>query len=202
MNLNSLGGVMWNLDHFVADCQKAIGQPHASRAIAELIANAMASPDAVVRAVGEPKNPGITPIYKSVDLTILNLVWRPSMTAQPHDHRMWAVIGLYGGREDNIFWRRIEDDPQGRVEAAGARNLGTGDWTILGDNVIHSVTNPIPRLTGALHVYGGDFFEAERSEWDPERLEEQPLDIERVKAMFSADEDPSSGRTPRATPRP
>jgi hypothetical protein len=32
------------------------------------------------------------------------------------------------------------------------------------------VTNPIPRLTGAIHVYAGDFFAAERSEWDPETL--------------------------------
>jgi predicted metal-dependent enzyme (double-stranded beta helix superfamily) len=41
-------------------------------------------------------------------------------------------------------------------------------WLEDGDNIIHSVTNPIPRLTGAIHVYGGDFFGAERSEWDPE----------------------------------
>lgn len=70
------------------------------------------------------------------------------------------------------------------MEAAGARNLGTGDWSPLGAEVIHSVTNPIPKLTVALHAYGGDFFEAERSEWDPESLYESPLDIERVKAMF------------------
>ena len=25
----------------------------------------------------------------------------------PHNHEMWAVIGVYTGREDNIFWRRI-----------------------------------------------------------------------------------------------
>ena len=28
------------------------------------------------------------------------------------------------------------------------------------------------RLTGAIHIYGGDFFAAERSEWDPETLKE------------------------------
>lgn len=25
----------------------------------------------------------------------------------PHDHQMSAVIGIYSGREDNIFWSRI-----------------------------------------------------------------------------------------------
>jgi len=34
------------------------------------------------------------------DLTILNVVWTPGMVVYPHDHRTWAVIGLYGGRED------------------------------------------------------------------------------------------------------
>ena len=107
------------------------------------------------------------------------------MTVQPHNHEMWAVIGIYGGREDNIFWRRIADDPEGRIEAAGAKALCTGDCVPLGRDLIHSVTNPIPKLTGAIHVYGGDFFEAERSEWDPESLDEHPLDIARVKAQFS-----------------
>jgi len=27
------------------------------------------------------------------------------MTIMPDNHRMWAVIGIYTGREDNIFWR-------------------------------------------------------------------------------------------------
>ena len=51
-------------------------------------------------------------------------------------------------------------------------------------NVIHSVTNPIPRLTGAIHVYGGDFFAAERSEWDPESLREERFDAERAVRRF------------------
>jgi hypothetical protein len=38
---------------------------------------------------------------------------------------------------------------------------------------VHSVTNPIPRLTGAIFVYGGDFFSVARSEWDPETLVER-----------------------------
>ena len=33
---------------------------------------------------------------------------------------------------------------------------------LLGDDVIHSVTNPREVLTGALHVYGGDFFDTPR----------------------------------------
>ena len=47
------------------------------------------------------------------------------MTVRPHNHRMWAVIGLYTGREDNVFWRRVPGDPRGIVEAAGARVTGS-----------------------------------------------------------------------------
>ena len=104
----------------------------------------------------------------------------------PHDHRMWAVIGIYTGREDNIFWRRVgaEDGNGGRVEAAGARALSARDCAVLGRDIIHSVTNPIPRLTGAIHVYAGDFFAAERSEWDPETLAEHPYDVAHTMRLF------------------
>ncbi|MBY8977449.1 hypothetical protein KHP62_16675 [Rhodobacteraceae bacterium NNCM2] len=175
---------MWNIDHFVADCRAAARSPTAQKEIGALMARAMDDPGAVTRALGVPEKAGLTPLYKSADLTILNLVWQPMMTVQPHNHEMPAVIGIYGGREDNIFWRRVKGDPDGRVEATSARNLGTGDWAPLGTDVIHSVTNPIPKLSGALHVYLGDFFEAERSEWDPDNLHEAPLDIERIKALF------------------
>jgi predicted metal-dependent enzyme (double-stranded beta helix superfamily) len=46
---------------------------------------------------------------------------------------MWAVIGVYTGREDNIFWRRLPDAKDGRVEAAGARALSVGDAAPLGE---------------------------------------------------------------------
>ncbi len=176
---------MFDLGNFVEDCRSAIRNDPTHGGVAEVVERAMRDPAAILAALGEPIRSGITPIYASPELTILNLVWKPLMTVMPHNHEMWAVIGIYGGREDNIFWRRIKDDPGGRIEAAGAKALATGDVTPMGKDIIHSVTNPIPKLTAAIHVYGGDFFEAERSEWEAERLTEQPFDMERVKAMFA-----------------
>lgn len=176
---------MFDLDRFIEECRAAVtqGQP----AVRELVARAVAEPGAVLRALGEPTRAGLNTLYRSDELTILNLVWGPHMTLMPHNHGMWAVIGLYTGREDNIFWRRI-DEPglPSRVEAAGAKALSAGEAAPLGKDIIHSVINPIPRLTGALHVYGGDFFRPGRSEWDPETLREGPYDAERTKAMFEA----------------
>jgi hypothetical protein len=47
------------------------------------------------------------------------------------------------------------------------------------------VTNPIPRLTVAIDVYG-DFFAAERSEWDSGLLLEGRFDAERAVLRFEA----------------
>ena len=105
------------------------------------------------------------------------------MVLLPHDHRMWAVIGIYSGREENIFWRRSRHE-DGKLEAAAAKALSEGDAEPLGPNVIHSVINPISKLTGAIHVYGGDFFGVERSEWDPNTLDERRFDPARLVRSF------------------
>ena len=97
---------------------------------------------------------------------------------------MWAVIGVHCGRENNIFWKRIKGDKQGRIEAAAAQSIGTGEAVSLGRGIIHSVTNPSNQLTAALHVYGGDFFASERSEWDALNLEEKAYGVEKNMALF------------------
>jgi len=177
---------MLDLDRFFADCQAAVAADASHRLVREVVARAVSDPDAVVAALGEPTRAGINVIYRAPNLTVLNLIWGPGMTIMPHDHRMWAVIGIYTGREDNVFWRRLPADADREIEAAGARSLCRGDCTPLGPDIIHSVTNPIPRLTGAIHVYGGDFLEQERSEWDPETLHERPYDVARARQLFEA----------------
>jgi predicted metal-dependent enzyme (double-stranded beta helix superfamily) len=171
-------------DQFVADCVAAVAEARPEPVIRELVTAAVADPSAVLRALGEPVRAGVQRIHVTDSLTIINVIWAPRMTLMPHNHEMWAAIGVYGGREDNIFWRRLEDDDRGRIEAAGAKSLGVGDAVPLGRDIIHSVTNPTPRLSGAIHVYGGDFFSTERSEWEPESLEERPYDIEKNMKYF------------------
>jgi predicted metal-dependent enzyme (double-stranded beta helix superfamily) len=177
---------MFDLDQFIVDCRGAVAEAAGHKATREVVARAVADPAAVLQALGEPRLAGVERIYHGPDLTILNVIWGPMMTIMPHEHLMWAVIGVYTGAEDNMFWRRRGDAPGGsRIEAAGARSLRVGDAEPLGRDIIHSVTNPIPRLTGAIHVYGGDFFAAERSEWDPETLTERPYDIEKNMRLFA-----------------
>jgi predicted metal-dependent enzyme (double-stranded beta helix superfamily) len=173
----------FDLDHFIEDCRTALREDPPQKAVREVLAGAL-SGRGLRAALGEPRRAQIQTLHHAPDLTILNVVWAPEMMVMPHDHRMWAVIGIYEGREDNMFWRRIKDEAGGRIEAAGARNLGEGDCWPLGPDIIHSVTNPIPRFTGALHIYGGDFFAQARSEWDPETLLERPYSSAKTLRMF------------------
>jgi len=176
---------MFDGDRFVDDCKSAVAQDPTHKSVRGLIERAVSDPGALMNAIGEPAKAGVTPIYRSDNLTIINLIWGKRMTIMPHNHNMWAVIGIYTGREDNIFWRRLEDCDGCELEAAGAKSMGVGDVAPLGADIIHSVTNPLERLTGAIHVYGGDFFEAHRSEWEPEGLTERPYDVEKNLAMFA-----------------
>src|SRR5689334_8045219 len=133
--------------------------------------------------MGEPEHAGLRVLYKGADLTVMDFAWAPWMCFKPHNHNIWSVVGIYAGREDNGFWRRVP----GRIEAAGARSLGAGEMAFLGRDIIHSVTNPTGKFTRALHVYGGDFFapEVPRSEWEPETLVERPWDMTDTLRLFA-----------------
>ncbi len=176
---------MFDKEQFVADCRAALDGAASARNVREVVARAVADPQAVLRGLGEPKAGGIVPLYASADLTILNVLWPSNMVIMPHNHTLWAVIGVYGGREDNILWRRLPGEASRRIEAAGAKSLSTKDSLAFGPDVIHSVVNPSTRITGAIHVYGGDFLRIERSEWDPDSLEERPYDLEKARRMFA-----------------
>ncbi len=175
---------MFDTDRFVADCRAANAEDEAHKAVQGVIAKAVADSSAVLQGLGEPQRAGVQKLYHSDELTVLNVIWGPHMTLMPHNHEMWAVIGVYTGREDNIFWRRLPERGDGKIRAAGAKELCVGDVVPLGRDIVHSVTNPIPRLTGAIHVYGGDFFGTPRSEWDPETLIEGVYDVEKNMRLF------------------
>ena len=175
---------MFDSEQFIADCRAAYADDPSHKAVREVATRAVSEPGQVLQGLGEPKRAEVQKLYHAPDFTILNVIWGPHMTLMPHNHQMWAVIAVYTGREDNIFWRRIKDDPSGRIKAAGAAALSEKDVQPMGRDIIHSVTNPIPRLTGAIHIYGGDFFETPRSEWDPESLREGRYDVAKNMDLF------------------
>ena len=181
---------MFSTERFIEDCRAALGERNPQAAIRELVGKAVSGPAPLMRALGEPVRAGVNTLYKADDLTILNLCWGPGMVFKPHDHRMWAVIGIYSGREENTFFRRAE---QG-LKRHGSKVLDAKETVPLGPAIIHAVTNPLDRITAAIHVYGGDFFATPRSEWDPESFRELPYDVAATMRAFEA----SNSRLPRA----
>jgi predicted metal-dependent enzyme (double-stranded beta helix superfamily) len=170
---------MFDTESFVAQCVEAIGEPEPRTAIKDVLERAMAEPAAVARAL-PPTRAGISRLHCSPELTILNVIWAPHMSFGPHDHRMWAAIGIYSGGEDNTFFRRSNET----IAESGGKSLRPRDVALLGDNTIHAVTNPTDEFTGSIHIYGGDFFATARSEWRGDPLQERPYDADYVVRYF------------------
>lgn len=167
-------------ERFVEDCIEAHMEADPVAAVREVLASAVSDHRAVLAGIGDPVQAGLDVMLSSPTLTIFAAAWTPQMNLLPHDHLMWALIGIYTGREDNILWRNGE----GGIEAYAANCLFEGDVATLQANAIHSVTNPLLRFTGGIHIYGGDFFATERHQWDPETLQRQPSDGAVIRAMF------------------
>lgn len=170
---------MFDTEAFVGQCVAAIEETEPRAAIKEVLERAMTQPTAVAQALPASRA-GINKLHCSPELTIINVIWAPHMSFGPHDHRMWAAIGIYGGGEDNTFFRRAGDT----LAESGGRSLRPGDVALLGDRTIHAVANPSAQFTGSIHIYGGDFFATTRSEWRGDPYREQPYDAEYVVRYF------------------
>ncbi|MCP5382167.1 MAG: hypothetical protein H6912_07330 [Kordiimonadaceae bacterium] len=168
-------------DRFVEDCIKAHMETDARSAVREVLARAVSDHQAVLNTLGDPSKAGLDVLLSSPSLTIFAAAWTPQMNLLPHDHEMWALIGIYTGREDNILWQQGENG----IEAIAANCLFEGDVATMDADAIHSVTNPLLRFTGGIHIYGGDFFATPRHQWDPETLAIEPSDGDVIRAMFA-----------------
>jgi len=172
---------MFEGETFVARCLSALGEHTPELAVKDLVAEAVSRPSEITSTLGLATQAGLFPLYRSEQLTVLKVLWAPGMTLYPHEHRMWAVIGIYGGQEDNVFYRRTGD----HVSVANGKDLGVKDTILLGVDIVHAVTNRQRVFAEAIHVYGGDFFGTPRNEWDPDTLEARPFDLERAMAVFA-----------------
>ena len=167
--------------HFIDAITACLSEPDPQEAAAATLKSCLAAWSGPPPWVGEPQVSGFDVMHASAQLTIMHLVWPPRLITEPHTHSMWATIGLYAGRENNMLWRRSE----GSIEAYEAKSLAAGEVCSFGPDVIHSVHNPLDALTGAIHIYGGDFLGARNSEWDPLTLTERPRDMAEQQRNFA-----------------
>ena len=171
---------MLDIARFVAECEAAMAAKRGRDGVRDLLKAAISDPAGIIATLGKPRRAGVRELHRSRRLTILHIVWPPSFTQTPHNHLLWAEVGVYSGREDNILWRRGSPDSRWPIEETGVASLSAGSCLSLESDAIHSVTNPLDTVTAGLHVYGGDLSPAApRSMWDGETLVEVPLDYDR-----------------------
>ena len=164
----------------LGDLQDALAEDSPQLAIRDVLRRALERSDEIAEALPCTRAE-LTPLLNTPELTVVKTVWAPGMRVPPHDHRMWAAIAVYAGKEDNTFFRRAGDG----IEQSGGKELGAGEIGLMGTDTIHAVHAPLTRSwTGAIHVYGGDFVRKQRSIWVDG--EERENDSSTTAAIFEA----------------
>jgi predicted metal-dependent enzyme (double-stranded beta helix superfamily) len=141
---------------FVASCHDALAETDVVAAVTETVQR-------VLVECGESIGTSDETLHRSPILTVQRLRWGSGALTDPHEHRLWAVVGVYRGEEQNRFYER---GPTG-LRPTGERVVARGDVLSLAPDVIHSAASIGSDWLGGLHVYGGDLFAVERSAWDP-----------------------------------
>lgn len=162
---------MVDLDELVEECRLALADERPAVVVKDVLERQLAGMTGDDPAVPDD---GVRLLHRSDELTVLHVRLPPGLPSTlPHDHRMWAVVGVYGGQEDNAFYRRAE----GTIVPSGGRSLRPGDVLAMGAEVVHAICNPTQHESlCAFHVYGGDLVAADRSMWLRDTLEERPYD--------------------------
>jgi predicted metal-dependent enzyme (double-stranded beta helix superfamily) len=170
----------FDFDNFVAECRAALGETQPALAVRDLLERTVSASGEVASVLGRDEG-GLVPLHHAPDLTVLCLTWTPGMRLYPHTHGMWAAVGIFGGVEENEFFRRADHG----LVTSGGKSVAEGEVLLMGDDVIHAVNNRLDRFAGAIHVYGGDFFNGPRSEWDEETWEEIPYSVPHTEQVFA-----------------
>ena len=160
----------FDLQRFIADCRAARGDV---RAVADIVRAAVAQP-AAVRAALAAAGANDRVLYQDDEITVLNVRIPAGYRTPPHDHVIWAVVGIYEGQEDNTFYRLDAGRPVPfETHAVCAPGVLTLDGT-----TIHAIANPLASVTAGLHVYGGHLDDAPRSLWDPDTGAREPFTVD------------------------
>jgi predicted metal-dependent enzyme (double-stranded beta helix superfamily) len=170
---------MMRIEELIEGCREAVTRP-------EPVANVMGILGSFLHQHRLDQHPGTADrstyeaLYRGPELLVLHGVVPPTPApVDPHDHRMWAVIGVYHGEEVNQLFARTDD---GSLAPTERFSLTTGEIRPLDASTIHSVQAAGGRYLGAVHVYGGDLFATPRSRWHDGI--EQPNDESALPAFF------------------
>ncbi len=159
--------------NFVATCRTCLKAEVPVEAVKQLMHSILADPLALTTALDEKLpdlhlNADYAFLHRSEDLTILRVIMPAGLQSPPHNHLVWAVIGVYKGQEDNTFYRR----KNGAIVEANRRECRIGEVIALPSDTIHRIANPLSDRSCSLQIYGGNLGNPARSLWNPSTLQE------------------------------
>ena len=171
---------MIDAERLISDCRAALAAADALARLSPIVAAAVADAAAIVAALPDGEAAlRATTLCNDAALTLLVFACPRGFVFPPHDHRMPSVVGVAAGIEDNVYYARRGN---GLVEL-GRRRVRAGEVVAHEPDVIHAIANGGDEPLVALHVYGGDFLQAPRSEWRGVPAAEQPYDLERLRQL-------------------
>ena len=144
---------------FVSDCRSAAAERDASGAVREIVQAALTHGPAIDAELGTNILGKRDSLYSSPELTVERLEWPAGLQCTPHEHRTWAVVGIYTGTEVNWLYHRTAPG----LAKQSTLTLDAGNVLVLDDTAIHAVANPGPHRTVGLHIYGADLAATKRS---------------------------------------
>jgi predicted metal-dependent enzyme (double-stranded beta helix superfamily) len=154
-------------DEFVQRCLSCLTAADPVGLAADAMASALADSDGVQRTFGEG---AFNVLYWSPQMLIFQGTGHPGVWSRIHDHKMWAVIGVFRGVERNEFFERGDN----RLRRTSELDIHAGKPEVLDPDVIHRSGNPEAEPNGWLNVYGGDLIHAIRTQWDDDGTNERP----------------------------
>jgi predicted metal-dependent enzyme (double-stranded beta helix superfamily) len=160
--------MVFDASAFVSDVQSAAASADPVAAVHEVVASAIRDGSSIDATLGTEFKREPDTLFSSETLTVQRILWPGGVWTSPHDHRVWAVIGVYTGEEMNRLYKNTSDGLQELQTCAVAQR----DVLVLDADAIHRVDNQHRELTAGLHVYGGDMVGGaeRRNSWGPDGL--------------------------------
>ncbi|MGH8777365.1 MAG: hypothetical protein ACRDWI_20260 [Jiangellaceae bacterium] len=151
-----------DLHELIEACHEAAAGEDPALEVADLLGGFLRQRD-LSTLVGTGDRSIFEAVHRSDDLLLLHAVIPPiPAPVDPHNHRMWAVVGVYQGQEDTQLFTRTDDDT---LEPTERFSVAPGDVRALDVSAIHSIQPGRGEYLGALHIYGGDLLATPRSSW-------------------------------------
>ncbi|HEX6247443.1 MAG TPA: hypothetical protein VFZ64_06180 [Nocardioidaceae bacterium] len=160
-------------DRFVAECQAAAAESDPVQAVRDVVEATIRQGTAIDDTLGVELTGDPDTLFHSSGLTVQRIMWPGGSASAPHDHRMWAVVGVYAGCEVNTIF----DRQGGSINPSEVIPVDAGGVLTLPVHAVHAVRNPDRRWTAGLHVYGGDIIDTERSAWLPDGTEAPQCEV-------------------------